>query len=287
MHYIWRVLRMQFGKRNINTENFVRKYRLGFNYKGALNCVYHYTDGDAVYVDLWKLKGDTVEKGCIAKLSLKTGAIEKQTDDDTICNSVMSPGGNTILLNYRAEGYWTVLDLAAKTEKKVEGINGYARTKEISFVDDYHVLAFGDTIIKDKGEILVTNLIDLRTQKTMKSYKEEAYGDGDIQMRWIYECGKKGLKIRDITNGESFTVEQAKEDVHPLSVRGDYVLFGNLEERTPFYLCSLSLKKHIKIDVPEKLGQNVQMYLAAKEKKLLFTDGRECYLVDIAVLTVK
>lgn len=267
---------------------------LGFNYKGAVSGVYHYTDGESVYADLWEVEGDTIKKGCIAKLGLKTGLVEKRTDDDTICNSVMSPNGKMILLNYRAEGYWTVFDIAAGTEKKVEGINGYARTSEISFVDDYRILAFGDSIIKKHKEILVTNLIDLRTQKTVESYNEY----GDIQMRWTYRSGKNGLELRDITSGEAFTAGQAQEDVHPLAVRGSYVLFGSMEEKTPFYLCNLTLKKYMKIDVPEGLGENVQIYLVDTQGKfpgenvspgnsprseIFLTDGKDCYLVDVNV----
>lgn len=111
-------------------------------------------------------------KGNIARLNLKTGEVAKLTDDKTIGNMMMSPNGKVILINYRSDGYWSVFDVASRTEKRVNEINGYAHTNEIIFKGDYQVLTFGDTYMEGDVEMTGTKVIDLRTGKRIASYKE-------------------------------------------------------------------------------------------------------------------
>lgn len=250
----------------------------GFNYKGDLSEVFHYINGDIVYAALWD-GDDTVEKGCIAALNLKTGEVTKLTDDNKLCNFLMSPNGKVILCNYRAEGYWTVFDIATGTEKRVKGINGYAHTKEIEFLDDYHILTLGESFMKGDVEWTSTYSIDLRTQKITEEYKD----NGEINMGWSYTLENNCLKIYNITNKDFFTIENVKDDVYPINVKGNYVLFGEPEEEeAAFYLVNLMDKSFMEIDMPKELHFDVEMYLAAKEKKLLFMNGKEAYLVDVA-----
>lgn len=90
----------------------------GFNLAGDIKDVFHYTDGETVYAGLCETTEDIFTKGCIAQLNLKTGKVEKLTNDQTIGNMIMSPTGKMILINYRTDGYWTVFDIANRTEKK-------------------------------------------------------------------------------------------------------------------------------------------------------------------------
>ena len=105
-------------------------------------------------------------------------------------------------------------------------------------------------------------------------------------MQWSYSYKNGTLKIYDITNRTSFAVEHVKEKLHPVDKKGSYVLFGNLENQdAPFYLVDLSRHSSMKLELPEKLHSDVEIHLAAKEKKLLFTNDTEAYLVDIRNLS--
>lgn len=250
----------------------------GFNYEGDLNEVFHYVDGDMVYAALWHGE-DTIEKACIAALNLKTGEVEKLSGDNMICNYVMSPNGKVILCNHRRDGYWVAFDIAAKSEKKVEAINGYARTREIQFLDDYHILTLGEPFRKGDVEQYSTYLIELRTGEIMEEYE----GYGEINMQWCYASENHRLKLSDITNGNVFFVDSVEDDVHLIAVQGSYAFFGCLEEEAaPLYLVNLEHQSSMEIDMPKELKSEVGIYLAAKEKKILLTNGSKAYLVDVS-----
>ena len=136
----------------------------GFNYSDNIFEVFHYLNGDTVYAALYQMNADNeIKKECIAALNLKTGEVTKLSGDKMICNFVMSPGGKVILCNHRSDGYWSVFDLAEKTEKRVDKIDGYAHTDEIEFFDDYHILTLGEPYYKDNTEYYTTQLINLST----------------------------------------------------------------------------------------------------------------------------
>lgn len=253
----------------------------GFNTSGDINEVFHYVDGDYVYADLCEQEKDTFVKGCIARLNLKTGEVTKLTNDKTIGNMMMSPNGKVILINYRSDGYWSAFDLASRTEKKIKEIDGYAHTNEIVFKGDYQVLTFGDTYMMGDVEMTGTQVIDLRTGKRTAFYKE----CGDYDPEWVYEQKKGKIKIRNVEGTTSITIATEKDFqgyLHPVSSRGDYVLLGNLEEQDmPYYLCNLKEKTYMKIDAFSGFQEEVGLYLAAKEGKILLTDGKEAYLVTV------
>jgi hypothetical protein len=253
----------------------------GFNTNGDINEVFHYVDGDHVYVNLESVKEETCEKSCIARLDLKSGEVTKLTGDKTIGNMIMSPGGKVILINYRADGYWTAFDIASGQEKKMDEIDGYAHTDEVIFKGDYQVLTWGDTYKKNGTELTGTKVVDLRTGKRTASYKE----CGDYEPEWIYEQKKGEIRIRNVDGSVDFSIATDKDYKgypHPLTYRGDYVLLGNLEEQgMPYYLCNLRKKTYRKIDAITGFKEEVEMYLAAKEGKMLLTDGKEAYLVGM------
>ncbi len=252
---------------------------IGCNLTGDINAVFHYTDGETAYVELCEITDEVFTKGCIARLNLKTGTIEKLTNDKTIGNMMMSPSGKVILINYRMDGYWTVFDIASRTEKRINEINGYAHTNEVSFQDDYHVLTFGDTYYKQgASEMIGTKLIDLKTGKTTATYKE----CGEYNPEWVYKQKKNRLTIQHVDGSVSIQIDGITGYPYPLSYRGDYILLGNSEEpEMPYYLCNVKEKTYMTIAPSDKLKENVEIFLASKEDKILLTDGKEAYLVDI------
>ena len=250
----------------------------GFNTKGV-NEVFHYMDGDKVYVDLVQIKEDTYEKGCIAECNLKTGSVTKLTNDQAIGNMIMSPNGKVILINYRADGYWTAFDIASRTEKRIDEINGYAHTKEVIFQDDYHVLTYGDDYMVGDVTMTGTKVIDLKTGKRVATYQQ----CGDYNPEWVYSQEDQQLKITHVDGTEAITIEQVEGYPHPIASQGDFVLLGNLEEeKTPYYLCNLKEKIYMKMDPLDGVGVDIDINLAAKEKLMLIYDGEKAYLVDIS-----
>lgn len=268
---------------NYDGENFSFEYVIvnreifGYNLKGDINKVFHLVNGDKVYVDLCQLKGDTFTKGCIAQIDLESGAVTKLTNDKTIGNMIMSPNGKMILINYRSAGYWTAFDAEHQVERKISEIDGYAHENEIVFHDDYHIVTWGDTYKNGNGEMTGTKLVDLRSNKVQATYKE----CGDYNLEWVYKQKNNNLKIQNVNGEIAVEIHNVKGSPQPVSSRGDYVLLRDLEEKNaPFYLCDFKKKSYVEIDVPEGLAEEVEIYLAANENKILLTDGKEAYLVN-------
>lgn len=259
----------------------INKEIFAFNQTGTLDSVDSVIDGDTVYAHFSKAKGDTILKSSVAKLNLKTGIIDKFTDDTKICNTKMSPSGKMILFNYRAKGYWTALDTSTGKEIKIPGIDGYNHESQIKFIDDYHVLSLlvistGNNA-KTYSEQVCTNLIDLTTGKTLHTYKD--YGEINVLWNYKYNEKNKSLKVYNITNKSSFTIPDMKsEDI--AAANGNYVLFGELEKLDTFCLCNLETHKYIKFTIPKELRSDIEMYLSAVKSKMLITDGKDAYLVQ-------
>ena len=261
----------------------INKEIFAFNQTGTLDGVDYVMDGDTVYAYFSKVKGDTILKSSVAKLNLKTGIIDKFTDDNKICNTKMSPNGKMILFNYRAKGYWTALDTSTGKEIKIPGIDGYNHESQIKFIDDYHVLSLlvistGNNA-KTYSEQVCTNLIDLTTGKTLHTYKD--YGEINVLWNYKYNEKNKSLKVYNITNKNSFTIPDMKsEDAAIADANGNYVLFGDLEGPDTLCLCNLDTHKYIKFTIPKELRSDIEMYFSAVKSKMLITDGKDAYLVQ-------
>ena len=255
----------------------------GFNLEGAINEVFSYFDEKSVYVQLMD-DGENY-KECIAKLDLETGIMEKLSGDKVYANCTMSPGGKVILCNYRADGYWTVFDLKEKTEKRIEAINTYTRGDEIEFLDDTTILTFGEDLLEKTDDGIRTQAqtckVDLRTGQVLETYT----GYGEADMEWNSSVKKNTLELTNIVTGETFSIEGADKNTHFLGKAGDYAMYGDKEENnSPYFLVNLAKKTFMKIDVPQEMHFDVEMYLAGAEKKLLLANETEAYIVDVSEL---
>ena len=255
----------------------------GFNLEGAINEVFSYFDEKFVYVQLMA-DGENY-KECIAKLDLETGIMEKLSGDKVYANCTMSPGGKVILCNYRADGYWTVFDLKEKTEKRIEAINAYTRGDEIEFLDDTTILTFGEDLLEKTDDGIRTQAqtckVDLRTGQVLETYT----GYGEAGMEWNSSVKKNTLELTNIVTGETFSIEGADKKTHFLGKAGDYAMYGDKEENnSPYFLVNLAKKTFMKIDVPQEMHFDVEMYLAGAEKKLLLANETEAYIVDVSEL---
>ena len=255
----------------------------GFNLEGAINEVFSYFDEKSVYVQLMD-DGENY-KECIAKLDLETGIMEKLSSDKVYANCTMSPGGKVILCNYRADGYWTVFDLKEKTEKRIEAINAYTRGDEIEFLDDTTILTFGEDLLEKTDDGIRTQAqtckVNLRTGQVLETYT----GYGEAGMEWNSSVKKNTLELTNIVTGETFSIEGADKNTHFLGKAGDYAMYGDKEENnSPYFLVNLAKKTFMKIDVPQEMHFDVEMYLAGAEKKLLLANETEAYIVDVSEL---
>ena len=264
---------------------------LGFNGTGDFGGLFHYKNGDIVYADLWHVGEDTiVQKECLVEINLRTEEVTKISNDKMICNFLMSPDGKIILCNHRSAEYWSVFDIEARTEKRIDSLLGNLHTDEIKFLDTYTVLAYGDSIetkLPD-GSFWMdsqTYKIDLHTGEILEKYP----GASDLDLEWDYKTEGNTLRFDNIVTGESFTIDGVDKNVGILSGTGSYFLFGYDEDDgdqpgTAYCLVNLDQQTFMKIHIPKELYFDVEMYLTVSEKKLLLTNGKEAYIVDVSEL---
>ena len=210
-------------------------------------------------------------------VNLKSGECRQVVKPGDGMNMSMSPDGKYILINH-SKSYWTVFDTEKETERKLEGLSGYALSNEYDFINDDHIAAVGDAFTKNNTEFYRLNYIDFQTGK-VKVYPEY----GDIKGCWTYRCDtkKKQLEIENlITKQKQMIPLKQAEDVHIMQVNGEYVLLGT-ESDDVYYLYNLQEDIYRELDIPEEIRGTLEMYIAKKEKKLLFTNEKEAYLVDL------
>lgn len=250
---------------------------LAYDYTGAVNGVFSIVKNNYVYASLMVVtENNQINKACVARLNLVSKNIEKISNDEMFCNFVLSPAGSTLLCNHRSDGYWSVLNLENGQEKRVDHIDGYARTDEIQFIDENHVLAW-QADFSDNTETWSTIEIDLKKDKIIGEYNDI----GNIDMNWSYHVNNSQLIMHNILNGSEFRINDISESAHPLQIKNGYILFGDLEESNqPTYLINTKDQTCIKIQFPKELS-NVQMYLTTSEHQALFINDTEGYLVDL------
>ena len=246
----------------------------GYNYSENLVQVFDQINKQGeVYLSVENAKGNEQ----ILCVNLKSGECRQVAKPGDGMNMSMSPDGKYILINY-SKSYWTVFNTENETERKVEGLSGYALSNEYDFINDDHIAAVGDAFTKNNTEFYRLNYIDLETGK-VKVYPEY----GDIKGCWTYQCDtkKKQLEIENlITKQKEVIPLKQAEDVHIMQINGDYVLLGT-DSGDVYYLYNLQDETYRELDIPEEIRGTLEMYIAKKEKKLLLTNEREAYLVNL------
>ena len=246
----------------------------GYNYSENLVQVFDQINKHGeVYLSVENAKGDEQ----ILCVNLKSGECKQVVKLGDGMNMSMSPDGKYILINH-SKSYWTVFDTEKETERKLEGLSGYALSNEYDFINDDHIATAGDAFTKNNTEFYRLNYIDLQTGK-VKVYPEY----GDIKGCWMYRCDtkKKQLEIENLITKQKqvIPIKQA-EDVHIMQVNGDYVLLG-ADSDDVYYLYNLQDETYRELDIPEEIRGTLEMYIAKKEKKLLLTNEKEAYMVNL------
>ena len=246
----------------------------GYNYSENLVQVFDQMNKKGeIYLSIENAKGDEQ----ILCVNLKSGECKQVVKLGDGMNMSMSPDGKYILINH-SKSYWTVFDTEKETERKLEGLSGYALSNEYDFINDDHIATAADAFTKNNTEFYRLNYIDLQTGK-VKVYPEY----GDIKGCWMYRCDtkKKQLEIENLITKQKkvIPIKQA-EDVHIMQVNGDYVLLG-ADSDDVYYLYNLQDETYRELDIPEEIRGTLEMYIAKKEKKLLLTNEKEAYLVNL------
>ena len=246
----------------------------GYNYSKNLVQVFDQINKQGeVYLSIENAKGNEQ----ILCVNLKSGECRQIVKPGDGMNMSMSPDGKYILINH-SKSYWTVFDTEKETERKLEGLSGYALSNEYDFINDDHIATVGEAFTKNNTEFYRLNYIDLQTGK-VKVYPEY----GDIKGCWTYRCDtkKKQLEIENlITKQKQVIPLKQAEDVHIMQVNGDYVLLGT-DSDDVYYLYNLQDETYRELDIPEEIRGTLEMYVAKKEKKLLLTNEKEAYLVNM------
>lgn len=246
----------------------------GYNYSENLVQVFDQINRRGeVYLSVENAKGDEQ----ILCVNLKNGECRRVVKPGDGMNMSMSPDGKYILINH-SKSYWTVFDTEKETERKLEGFSGYALSNEYDFIDGDYIATVGDAFTKNNTEFYRLNYIDLQTGK-VKVYPEY----GDIKGCWTYRCDikKKQLEIENLITKQKKVIPLKKEeDVHIMQINGDYVLLGT-DFDDVYYLYNLQDDSYRELDIPEEIRGTLEMYIAKKERKLLFTNEKEAYLVDL------
>ena len=246
----------------------------GYNYSENLVQVFDQMNKKGeIYLSIENAKGDEQ----ILCVNLKSGECKQVVKLGDGMNMSMSPDGKYILINH-SKSYWTVFDTEKETERKLEGLSGYALSNEYDFINDDHIATAGDAFTKNNTEFYRLNYIDLKTGK-VKVYPEY----GDIKGCWTYQCDtkKKQLEIENlITKQKKVIPLKQAEDVHIMQINGDYVLLGT-DFDAVYYLYNLQDETYRELDIPEEIRGTLEMYIAKKEKKLLLTNEKEAYLVNL------
>lgn len=246
----------------------------GYNYSENLVQVFDQINKQGeVYLSVENAKGNEQ----ILCVNLKSGECRQVAKPGDGMNMSMSPDGKYILINH-SKSYWTVFNTENETERKVEGLSGYALSNEYDFINDDHIAAVGDAFTKNNTEFYRLNYIDLETGK-VKVYSEY----GDIKGCWTYQCDmkKKQIEIENlITKQKEVIPLKQAEDVHIMQINGDYVLLGT-DSGDVYYLYNLQDETYRELDIPKEIRGTLEMYIAKKEKKLLLTNEKEAYLVNL------
>lgn len=246
----------------------------GYNYSENLVQVFDQINKQGeVYLSVENAKGNEQ----IFCVNLKSGECRQVAKPGDGMNMSMSPDGKYILINH-SKSYWTVFNTENETERKVEGLSGYALSNEYDFINDDHIAAVGDAFTKNNTEFYRLNYIDLETGK-VKVYSEY----GDIKGCWTYQCDmkKKQLEIENlITKQKEVIPLKQAEDVHIMQINGDYVLLGT-DSGDVYYLYNLQDETYRELDIPKEIRGTLEMYIVKKEKKLLLTNEKEAYLVNL------
>ena len=246
----------------------------GYNYSENLVQVFDQINKQGeIYLSIENAKGNEQ----ILCVNLKSGECKQVVKLGDGMNMSMSPDGKYILINH-SKSYWTVFDTEKETERKLEGLSGYALSNEYDFINDDHIATVGDAFTKNNTEFYRLNYIDLETGK-VKVYPEY----GDIKGCWTYQCDtkKKRLEIENLITKQTKVIPlKQAEDVHIMQINGDYVLLGT-DFDAVYYLYNLQDETYRELDIPEEIRGTLEMYIAKKEKKLLLTNEKEAYLVDL------
>lgn len=241
-----------------------------YDYQG-IDEVLPYIQDDNVYI--------MTPDNNLASFNLNNKEIVLVTHDNESVNPIMSPTGQTILIN-KSDKYWTVYDTQAKTEKIVKDIEGYALSNELRFIDDYTVCTYHTCEYEENNyttEVSEMYVIDLKT------FDKKVFKDStEFATCLVIDESEQSIKIKNILTYQTCSIPTHHKTFSKY-MTDHYVLFYNDDKKeNKGYLYSINDNKYIEIDMPKGVGNIEDMNIIDESKELFFTDGDHFYFIDIS-----
>lgn len=249
----------QFNHQDYTFDYVIEKDRiLSFHHTGVILKTYAPIFHTKVYV--WLTNSN---KNNLGILDLKTQQITQITNDDISVNSIVSPQGEYILIN-KNDQYWSVYDRVNQKESRVNDIYPYAHSNEVNFIDESHVVTYGE-----EGNTII---IDLKTGKVKK------YDVQTLDTTVIYlDVNKNGKSyLRNILNDNSYELKDNFIESYGLRTYGGRFLF--FQDNKMFSIYDINNNKITEIN---SLDFNIEEISQLDEHHILFGQEEQIYVVEI------
>lgn len=109
--------------------------------------------------------------------------------------------------------------------------------------------------------------MNLKSGKVEKEYFNTQI---DISFNWTYMFNKNILTIENVMKGSKFQINIQERKVEPIIASEKYAIFGDKSNKI-IYIINLEKEEWMKVKIPNKKWENMEVYLMSKENKMLIT----------------
>lgn len=198
---------------------------------------------------------------------LKTGEIQKLTNDYISSNPCMSPNGTYILIN-KQDVCWSVYHTQNHTETIVDGLAGYVLSNEKLFISDYQLLSYSD-----KEEMMYTCLFDLK-DSTYVCFNE--YTASPFPSTFRIEKKADKTIITDIATQETKQIDRQLNDNYVV-LNNRYIVSDN--ENNNFFIYDFMTNQYFDLNY-ENMKENIGIALV-DDSHLLIHNDQEYVVIDL------
>ena len=214
----------------------------------------------------------------ILSYHFQTQEIKNITNDYQSVNPIMSPQGHYILIN-KDDQYWSVYDTINENERKLSGINSYAHSNDISFIDEDIIYAYGDKTYLDENKIehTIMNQINLKT----------------LEVTELDYATDFASKIEIIDNNQTITLKNTiTKETNSINkhfnnltyhLTNKYVLLYDSDYLEHYYLYSIDDNSIIIIDLPEEISDITDIYTFDDCDEILICCKEEFYFINLKI----
>ena len=121
--------------------------------------------------------------------------------------------------------------------------------------------------------------MNLKSGKVEKEYFNTQI---DISFNWTYMFNKNILTIENVMKGSKFQINIQERKVEPIIASEKYAIFGDKSKN--HNIINLEKEEWMKVKIPNKKWENMEVYLMSKENKMLITLNKKAYIIDLSKL---